>query len=134
MALQHPDKVTSPGYMKLSGTSFSTPIVAAGAAMLAAQHPTWGPDQIKGALMVSATPTPAVKDDGLGVGEVNIAAARMSQKTPPNPNAGLDKFVTGGPDGMQMFDASKWQNAAKSSAAWNDVGLVGCRVERRGLE
>ena len=121
MALGHPDKVTSPGYMQLSGTSFSTPIVAAGAAMLAAQHPTWGPDQIKGALMANATPTPAVKDNGLGVGEVNIAAARANNHTPPNPNAGLDQFVTTQSDGTRVFDASSWQSAALANAAWNDV-------------
>ena len=42
--------------MQLSGTSFAAPVVAGAAAMLLAQHPTWTPDQVKGALMVTATP------------------------------------------------------------------------------
>ena len=62
--------------MQLSGTSFAAPVVAGAAAMLMAQHPTWTPDQVKGALMVTATPEPKAPKGSLGVGEVNIAAAR----------------------------------------------------------
>ena len=63
--------------MELSGTSFSAPMVAGAAAMLLAQHPDWTPDQVKGALMVSANPTPAAAPGSLGVGELNVFAARM---------------------------------------------------------
>ena len=65
-----PANVTAPGYMQLSGTSFAAPVVAAAAATLMAQHPNWTPDQVKGALMVTATPEPKAPKGSLGVGEI----------------------------------------------------------------
>jgi serine protease AprX len=119
-----PANVTDPvnGYMMLSGTSFSAPIVSAAAAVLAVQHPTWGPDQIKGALMVTATPEPFAAKGSLGVGDVNILAAwQYSRLTPPNPNAALDKYLTTASDGTRTFNSSAWQQAALSSVAWDDA-------------
>jgi serine protease AprX len=104
--------------MQLSGTSFAAPVVSAAAAMLLAQHPTWTPDQVKGALMVTATPEPKA-GNALGVGDVNIASARFYNRTPPNPNAGLNKFVKSAVDGTKAFDAAAWQKAALASKAWN---------------
>jgi serine protease AprX len=121
LALERPDKVVKPGYMQLSGTSFSAPIVAGAAAILRQQNPTWTPDQVKGALMVTATPELKAKQGSLGVGEVNIALARMYRKTPPNPNAGLDQYLAKASDGSSVFNAAAWQSAAWSSAAWNSV-------------
>jgi serine protease AprX len=120
LAKGRPSNVVSNGYMELSGTSFSAPMVAGAAAMLLAQHPTWTPDQVKGALMMSANPTPAAAPGSLGIGELNVFAARMVNN-PPNPNAGLDKFLTTGSDGTVTFNASAWQTAATASAAWGDA-------------
>jgi serine protease AprX len=119
-----PANVTDPvnGYMMLSGTSFAAPIVAAAAAQIIAQHPQWGPDQIKGALMVTATPEPKAAPGSLGVGDVNIAAARQYAKphpTPPNPNAALEQFLVTASDGTTSFNATAWQNAAMSNKAWD---------------
>jgi serine protease AprX len=116
--------VTDPvnGYMMLSGTSFAAPIVAAAAAEIIAQHPTWGPDQVKGALMVTATPEPKSPAGSLGVGDVNIASARVYAKphaTPPNPNAGLEQFLLTATDGTRTFNAAAWQKAALSNKAWD---------------
>jgi serine protease AprX len=119
-----PANVTDPvnGYMMLSGTSFAAPIVSAAAAEIIAQHPQWGPDQVKGALMVTATPEPKAAPGSLGVGDVNIAAARQYAKphpTPPNPNAALEQFLLTAADGTKSFNATAWQQAALSNKAWD---------------
>src|SRR4051794_10875189 len=122
LAQQRADHVVAPGYMQLSGTSFAAPVVAGAAAMIRAQHPTWTPDQVKGALMVTATPEPNVIKGALGVGEVDIVKSRTFNKvTLPNPNAGLDQFIAKATDGSSVFNAAAWQSAAKSNAAWNSA-------------
>jgi serine protease AprX len=118
-----PANVTDPvkGYMQLSGTSFAAPVVAGAAAELMAQHPTWTPDQVKGALMVTATPEPKAAKGSLGVGDVNIASARSLRTNPPNPNAGLNQFVSAAVDGTRTFDSKAWQTMAVANKAWNAV-------------
>src|SRR4029077_7039665 len=75
LPLARPDRGTASGYMQLSGTSFSAPLVSAAAATLIARNPTWTPDQVKGALMLSASSEP-IANRAEGVGGLNIAAAR----------------------------------------------------------
>ncbi|HVM57372.1 MAG TPA: S8 family serine peptidase [Gaiellaceae bacterium] len=122
LAVERPDHVVDAqnGYMQLSGTSFAAPMVAGAAAMLLAQHPDWTPDQVKGALMSSAQQTPAAAQGSLGAGELDVRDARAVQ-SPPNPNAGLDAFLTTAPDGSTVFDSASWQAAALTDPAWNDA-------------
>ena len=56
LARERPERIVEPGYMQLSGTSFASPVVAGTAANLLAAHPEWTPDQVKGALMLTAEP------------------------------------------------------------------------------
>jgi serine protease AprX len=118
LALERPDHVVGDGYMQLSGTSFSAPVVSGMAASLLALHPSWTPDQVKGALMVSADPTPAATPGSLGIGEADMAKSAALVTDPPNPNAALNQFVVTGADGAPVLDAAAWQSAARSDAAW----------------
>jgi serine protease AprX len=124
LATERGANVVSSGYMQLSGTSFAAPVVAGAAAYVLALHPTWTPDQVKGALMLTARPAKLVTDYSLGVGEVNALAAALVSR-PPNPNAGLDKFVTATSSGTgsssYSFDSVGWADAAKAAVSWDAV-------------
>jgi subtilisin family serine protease len=104
--------------MELSGTSFAAPVVAAAAAQVLARHPGWTPDQVKGALMVSARDTSSATLGSLGVGMVDAGAA-AAVVDPPNPNAAVNQFVVSAGDGSgPVFDAASWANVAQSDASW----------------
>jgi serine protease AprX len=115
LAAQRADAVVSPGYIQLSGTSFAAPVVAGAAAQILAAHPEYTPDQVKGALMVSAKPSPAAAPLSLGVGEMQMGRAVL-RLSPPNPNLGLDQFVSNG-----SFNGQAWFNTAKANPSWDAV-------------
>jgi hypothetical protein len=105
--------------MQLSGTSFAAPVVSGAAAYLLALHPDWTPDQVKGALMLTARTLPNAAPLSAGVGEVSVAAAVLVAN-PPNPNLALNSFLVSDPAGGsgRIFDAASWANAAQASASW----------------
>jgi serine protease AprX len=115
---ERPDHIVEPGYMELSGTSFAAPIVSGVAALILGKHPDFTPDQVKGALMLGTKPMPDASSLSEGVGEVN-AGRSVELTSPPNPNLGLDKFITTDPaTGAPVFDAASWASTAKASASW----------------
>ena len=122
LALARPGQLVGTKYIQLSGTSFSAPVVSGAASQILARHPTWTPDQVKGALMVTARPDPNAAPMSVGVGELNAAKA-AAVKTPPNPNRALDGFLVTDPtgDALPVFDAVSWSDAAKASVAWDSV-------------
>ena len=119
LALDRPLSVVAPGYIQLSGTSFAAPVVSGAAAYLLALHPTWSPDQVKGALMVSAKATPSALPLSEGVGEVDLSRA-ADVVAPPNPNLALDTFLALDPSGgpTPVFDAASWGSTARANASW----------------
>jgi serine protease AprX len=120
-----PDRVVAPGYMWMSGTSFAAPIVAGVAAELLARHPDWTPDQVKGALMLTAQAVPNADPVSAGVGEIDAGAA-AAVTNPPNPNANLYAFVSPDAGGVPALDADAWsahvaQDASWTSASWTSA-------------
>jgi serine protease AprX len=116
LVTEKPDHVVSPGYMQLSGTSFAAPVVAGAAAQILARHPGWTPDQVKGALMLTARSLPMAIPGSLGVGGVNAYRAAMLSSA-PNPNLALRKFVTS----SLSFDAASWLSTVQANASWADA-------------
>jgi len=116
---ERPGQVRGAGYIELSGTSFAAPLVSGIAAYMLALNPQWTPDQVKGAMMLTAKPTPSAKPLSLGVGEINGPKA-ADVVNPPNPNLGLNRFLTADPNGepTPVFDAASWAHVAESDASW----------------
>jgi serine protease AprX len=116
-----PDRVLEPGYMWMSGTSFSTPVVSAAAAQILARHPSFTPDQVKGALMLAANYLPSVSGGAGGVGEIDAGVA-STLDDPPNPNVGLYQFVSADPlTGARVFDAASWNAFVATHASWSQA-------------
>jgi serine protease AprX len=118
---ERPDHIVEPGYMELSGTSFSAPIVSGIAALILGKHPEYTADQVKGALMLGAKPMPQASSLSEGVGEVN-AARSVDILNPPNPNKSLDAFIATDPiTGALVFNTASWADKAKADASWADA-------------
>jgi serine protease AprX len=111
LPLEKANRVVKPGYMWMSGTSFSAPVVAGAAAQILARNPGFTADQVKGALMLKARYL-ASADPGSGVGEID-AGSSASVSSPPNPNQNLYQFVSNG-----TFDAEAWVSHVTASANW----------------
>ena len=119
LTLERPLSLEAPGYMQLSGTSFAAPVVSGAAAYLLALHPDWTPDQVKGALMLTAKALPNARPLSVGVGEVDAGRAG-DVVAPPNPNRALNKYLVPDPTGgsTPVFDAASWGSAARADASW----------------
>jgi serine protease AprX len=116
-----PSKVLAENRMKLSGTSFAAPVVAGMAANLLAKNPGWTPDQVKGALMVSAEGvSDSTSANSLGVGEANLQDA-FEVTGPPNPNLALNQYLMRDSSGRNVFDTERWKDTAEANASWSSA-------------
>ncbi len=107
--------------IQLSGTSFAAPVVAGTVADMLARHPSWTPDQVKGALMFTARKLWIGNRQAAGMGELTASRAVATGHT-PNPNAGLDQFVSVAPgDTSPSFDAMSWASVASTNMSWNSM-------------
>ena len=99
--------------------------MAGAAAQILARHPDWTPDQVKGALMLTARHRRDAEPGQAGVGEINAERASTLRYI-PNPNAGLNKYVLktssgSGSETIIGFDAASWQSAAQANVSWDSV-------------
>jgi subtilisin family serine protease len=89
--------VDKSGFLAISGTSQATPHVAGAAALLKQLHPTWSPEQIKAALMNSATNDVFAASDktvrsgvlATGAGRIDLARASSVNATISPASLGL---------------------------------------------
>jgi serine protease AprX len=118
---ERPDHIVEPGYMELSGTSFSAPIVSGISALILGKHPDFSPDQVKGALMLGAKPLPSAANLSEGAGEVS-APRSVEYSSPPSANKALTSFVVTDPTtGAPVFDSASWAEQAKTDASWDSA-------------
>jgi serine protease AprX len=118
LATTAPDRIVAPGYMWMSGTSLSAPMVAGSADAILALHPDWSPGQVKGALMVSASGLPGIPDWAGGVGELNAALA-LQLPTAPDADSNLQQFVVSDGNGGLAFDGSGWEQTVQNATNWS---------------
>lgn len=117
-----PDRIVAPGYMWMSGTSFAAPIVSGAAAQILARHPDWGPNEVKGALMLTAAYLTGAPGSSAGVGEIDAATAASLDFTPPNPNENFYEFIHADPlTGQPVFDQASWASRVASDASWSSA-------------
>lgn len=98
---ENPGSRVDGSYLQGSGTSFAAAVVSGAAAVLRQAHPSWSPNQIKGALLSSAAAGPAGDPNVDGQGAVDVLAA-AKLKSPPVANQGLARS-----DGTGSLGASR---------------------------
>ena len=132
LAVEKANKIKSPGYVELSGTSFSAPVITGIVAQILARNPGMTPDQVKGALMRRARAVPRAEKNSCGVGQVNAVRAVFNYNWTSNPNAGLEQVPVDGCahrrdglrrgqlDGRSRSDVS-WDAVSWTDVSWSDV-------------
>ena len=117
-----PDCVVDNDYFKLSGTSMAAAVVSGIAADVVSAHPDWSPDQIKTALIQTASK--AVKGTALepdtaravDLNESNIDGDVNAGLTPNSlidPNTGLIDYS------RASWSRASWSRASWSRASWS---------------
>ena len=114
--LAPPENLVEPGYLRINGTSFSSPQVAGAAALLLQQKPALTPDQVKWILMRAARSL-----EGSNAGALDLAATASMLALPGSANVGIpySTWATPGDStsrflgGLSLTDkAAAWEKAA----------------------
>ena len=136
---EYPSAVVNTRFFKGSGTSQATAVVSGAVALLLQQHPTWTPDQVKSALMASATLLPQAGSQDRGAGLLNVLGAGTTlvgtgtQPWPTSSGLGTLEGARGsqhiGDNGTDLtgeqdifgspWHASTWAAASAAHTAWS---------------
>jgi serine protease AprX len=110
-----PDCVSGDGqYIRAGGTSMSAPVVAGVVAALLEEHPSWTPDQVKGALVHNLRALPGGGD------ELDAFAAFEAKKKELVSNQGLEPSEIVDPaTGEVDWDRSRWSRSRWSRSRWS---------------
>ncbi|MDX6503786.1 MAG: serine protease AprX, partial [Gaiellaceae bacterium] len=120
LATERSANVVSPGYMQLSGTSFSAPVVAGAAAQLLAQRPGLKPDDVKALLLLGADAATAAAPGSLGAGELNVGKS-ATLAPGANPNSSLLPYVkvNWAVNDTAYFDGDAWEAKVAADPNWD---------------
>jgi serine protease AprX len=101
-------------YIRAGGTSMSAPVVAGVVATILEEHPSWTPDQVKGALANNLRSLPG------GGHEVDALAAFNASKRELISNVGLEPNEIVDPaTGEVDWDKSRWSKSRWSKSRWS---------------
>ena len=115
-----PDTATN-GYGAMSGTSMASPLVAAAAALVAAEHPTWSAAQLKAALLDSV-------DHPAGLAGVSATGGRLNAARALGVDVGGDGQAPGAPTSVTAIGSFGRVDLSWTSSPAADV--AGYRVWR----
>jgi serine protease AprX len=121
---QCPSCVIGGSYFQVSGTSLAAPIVAGIAADLIAAHPDWTPNQIKGAIVNTATSVDGGSEvnawNALWAGGGQLSANQgLTPSTLIDPSTGDIDYSTASWSTASWSTATDSQTASWSTASWS---------------
>lgn len=121
------DSAMNEYFMRVSGTSFSAPIVAGAAALLLQDEPDLTPDQVKYRLMATANNSwPGYDPSKAGAGYLDIyAAVHGTISESANTGTKASQLLWSGKKpvvwGSVAWNSVAWNSVAWNSVAWNSV-------------
>lgn len=118
IAVQHPEALYSKDFLRLSGTSMAAGVASGAVALLLQARPDLNPDQVKWALMKSATP---LRHPGAGAGILNIwAAINLNRYGTTNTGTTASKLLWTGTEPVN-WGSVNWGSVNWGSVNWGSV-------------
>ncbi len=118
IAIQHPEALYGGTFLRLSGTSMAAGVASGAVALLLQARPNLNPDQVKWALMHSATP---LRHPGAGAGILNVwAAINLGRYSTANTGTTASKLLWTGTDPIN-WGSVNWGSVNWGSVNWGSV-------------